>query len=141
CGGIVFRWNLELCAGSVAEAIFHANAPENARVWRAAKDHAGNGECGIVRVSIFHLQRHRGEKEPVLLVGRFDLVVDGLDLGVGIWDALIAGRALPVAKELGDELTHLLRIELTADYDFTLSRPIELLIERAHFIERDFLVV
>ena len=97
----------------------------------AAEDHSGDGERSVVGIGVFHLERHSGQEETVLLVGRFDLVVDGIDLGVGIGDAVIGAGALPVAEKFGDELAHLLGIELAADHNFAVAGSVELLVERS----------
>ena len=114
---------------------------EETRVGGTAEDHARDGEGSVVGIFVVHLQRHPDQEKRVLLVGRFDLVVDRFDLGVSVGDALVAAGALPVAEEFGDQLLHLRRVELAADDDLAFAGAVELLVEVAHVVERHLLQV
>ena len=126
---------------AVAQPVLDANALEEARVGRAAEDHAGDGESRVVGIVVVHLHGHADQEERVLLIGRFDLVVDCIHFVVWVVNALVVAGALPIAEELRNKLLHLLRIELPADDDLAFACAVKLLVELAHIVERHLLQI
>ena len=134
CGepaAVFFGGDVEARVSAVAQPVLDANAQEEARVGRPAKDHAGNGESRVVGILIIHLQGHPGQEKGVLLVGRFNLVVDRSNFFVCVADALVAAGALPIAEKFADEFLHLFGIELAADDDLTFPGAVKLTVKPA----------